>query len=69
MRGRLSMVISDVREMELRGGAGADCPSLGSLMARIARRPGRWRARMAGPASRRGEPGDEGFDRPLPEAA
>lgn len=65
MRGRLTTTLDEVREVEVLGEEVRACPSLRPLMARIARRPGRWQRRMA-PRHLRVADLVEG---PMPEAA
>ena len=66
MRGRLTTVISDVKDMDLLDVEGAEALPLRPLLARIARRDGRWRSRMQ---SRRDEVEDPAYEAPIPEAA
>lgn len=64
MNGRTSSEPTSLRMIEDLGIEGGPAPELRRMLARVARRPGRWRASM--------QPlrlsSDEGFD-PLPEAA
>jgi len=68
MRGRLTTVISDVKDMDLLEVNGAEALPLRPLLARIARRPGRWRRRMQGRRDWQEELSGS-TDSPLPEAA